>query len=99
MVHPGSSDDPDRSIAVTRTLTTKLALAGGVAALALGAAACENDDMDPAEPADEQPVTEDEEVEPVPDDAFEEDPGLEDEELDETDTIEDDTLEDETTDG
>jgi hypothetical protein len=43
---------------VKRTLTMKLALAGGTAALALGAAACEVDDTG-TDPMMEDPVLED----------------------------------------
>lgn len=65
-----------------RTLTTKLALAGGVAALALGAAACEVDDGTDTTVED-----------PVLDEGFEDD-GFEDDGTGTEDTLEDDTLED-----
>jgi hypothetical protein len=44
---------------VKRTLTSKLALAGGVAALALGAAACEVEDDGGLDPGVEDPVLDD----------------------------------------
>jgi hypothetical protein len=67
---------------VKRTLTTKLALAGGVAALALGAAACEVEDGTDTTMED-----------PVLDDGFENDGTLDDGTGTE-DGFEDDTLED-----
>jgi hypothetical protein len=66
---------------VKRTLTTKLALAGGVAALALGAAACEVEDGTDTTVED-----------PVLDDGFED--GTMDDGTGTEDGFEDDTLED-----
>jgi hypothetical protein len=44
---------------VKRTLTMKLAIAGGTAALALGAAACEVDDTGTQDPMMDDPVLDD----------------------------------------
>jgi hypothetical protein len=72
---------------VKRTLTTKLALAGGVAALALGAAACEVDDG--TDTTVEDPVLDD----GTQDDTLQDDT-LQDDTMDDG-TMEDDTLDDE----
>jgi hypothetical protein len=64
---------------VKRTLTKKLAVATGAAALAFGAVACdaENDGLDPAQ---EDPMLEDDGMgdDGFEDDGFEDDGGLED---------------------
>jgi hypothetical protein len=53
-----SRDDAIQENTLKRNLTMKLALAGGTAALALGAAACEVDDSG-TDPMMEDPVLED----------------------------------------
>jgi hypothetical protein len=59
---------------VKRTLTKKLAVATGAAALAFGAVACETDNGDGLDPAQEDPMLEDDGME---DDGLEDD-GMED---------------------
>jgi hypothetical protein len=75
--------EPQIGAPVKRTLTKKLAVATGAAALAFGAVACdaENDGLDPAQ---EDPMMEDD--------------GFGDDTL-EDDTLEDDTLEDDGAEG
>jgi hypothetical protein len=59
---------------VKRTLTKKLAIATGAAALAFGAVACETDNGDGLDPAQEDPMLEDDGM----DDGGLEDDGMED---------------------